>query len=249
MKILTATAVSKSFGTGNAKFWALKKMDISVSEQEFVAIMGTSGSGKSTLLNVLSGLDQPTTGEVILDGSFLNGCSENHLTEIRRQKIGFIFQSFNLIPVLTVLENVTLPFLLKSRLNKNVEKNAKELLNRVGLQDKYYAYPSELSGGQQQRVGIARALITNPKILMADEPTGSLDSNNSKEVLRIMREFCDNQGHSLVVVTHDSQVASYADRVLFLHDGELVDEVSLGQISPIINERRFIISQKMEEMV
>lgn len=249
MTVLFAQEIKKSYRMGGSEFWALKGVHFQIDEGEFVAIMGTSGSGKSTLLNILAGLDQPTSGEVVLNGTSLSGLSESQLTDLRRQQIGFIFQAFHLVPVLTALENVTLPYLLRNRGNRRLELQAKQMLDLMGLQDKYHSYPAELSGGQQQRVGIARALITKPKIILADEPTGSLDSNNSKELLHMMQQYCDEYQQSLVTVTHDPHVAAYAHRVLFLHDGELIDQIIFGKLHSSMFDRVQSIMRKMEELI
>lgn len=249
MTVLLAREIKKSFNIGNSEFWALKGINFHIDEGEFVAIMGTSGSGKSTLLNIMAGLDQPTSGEVVLNGTILSSLSESQRTDLRRQQIGFIFQSFHLVPVLTALENVTLPYLLKNKRNKSLELYAKRMLDLLGLHDKYHSYPAELSGGQQQRVGIARALITKPKIVLADEPTGSLDSNNSKEILQIMRQYCDEYKQALVTVTHDPHVAAYAHRVLFLHDGELIDQIVFDKLHFSMFDRVQAITRKMEELI
>lgn len=224
-QIVKVENVSKVYEEGNRSFYALKGVSMEVKKGEFLAIMGRSGSGKSTLLNMLSGLDQPSKGSVFLNGRSLYSLGDKQLTNIRRREVGFIFQFFNLLPVLTVFENVVLPLELAGQ--KRTRKSGEELLKRLGIDHLKDQYPSQLSGGQQQRVAIARSLITKPSIILADEPTGSLDSKTGKETLAILREFCDHLGHSLVMVTHDATVASYAHRVLFLQDGRVKDELAL----------------------
>lgn len=226
--VLEAISIGKVYGEGATQFQALKKVNLQLRRGEFVAIMGASGSGKSTLLNILSGLDRPTTGHVVWNGRNLNECTESELTKRRREHIGFIFQFFNLIPVLSALENVTLPLLLAKKQEKTTVQRAKQLLTTVGLEQKIDARPSEMSGGQQQRVAIARALIANPQIIVADEPTGNLDSKTSKDIMSLLRECCNRMNQSLIVVTHDAHVASYADRILSMRDGELTEKLEMA---------------------
>lgn len=225
--VLEAKSINKIYGTHDNQFYALKNIHLQVQKGEFLAIMGASGSGKSTLLNVLSGLDKPTSGEVILDNIDITKAGDAALTKIRSENIGFIFQFFNLLSILTAEENVLLPLLLSKRNKNGLKGKAKELLNLLGIGHLHSAHPPNMSGGQQQRVAIARALITDPKIILADEPTGSLDSKTSKEILGILRYFCDTLHHSMVMVTHDANVASYAHRIVFMEDGQLVDELKL----------------------
>lgn len=225
--MLEAKSIEKTYGSGDQRFYALRNVDVGVKKGEFVAIMGASGSGKSTLLNVLSGLDKPTKGEVWIAGHNLAAASDAELTKIRSENIGFIFQFFNLIPVLTAEENVSLPVLLSRKDQRKAKKKAKKLLDLVGIGHLAGTRPANMSGGQQQRVAIARALMTEPKIILADEPTGSLDSKTSKDILEILRYFCDNLNHSMIMVTHDANVASYAHRIVFMEDGQLVNELIL----------------------
>jgi putative ABC transport system ATP-binding protein len=203
---------------------ALGGVDISIFRGEFVAIVGPSGCGKSTLLNLLGGLDQPTKGSVLLDGQNLAQLSEEQLAFLRRQKMGFIFQRHDLFPELTARENIEFPLLLGGISPAERTKRAEELLSQIGLPEKADHLPDELSGGQQQRVGIARALANNPTILLADEPTGNLDSATSAEIIRILIQLTHNQNLTLVMVTHDPEVAEQADRKLALRDGHLVDD-------------------------
>ncbi|MFP3845815.1 ABC transporter ATP-binding protein [Priestia filamentosa] len=242
--VLDINHVSKIYGEESNKFYALKDVSVRIKEGEFLAIMGTSGSGKSTLLNMMSGLDKPSTGEVILNNQKLNSLNDADLTTLRRDNIGFIFQFFNLIPVLTALENVTLPVDLAGK--KNMKDKAGELLKLLGISQLKNSYPSQMSGGQQQRIAIARALITEPKIILADEPTGSLDSKTGKEILNILRHFCDHLNHSLVMVTHDATVTSYAHRVIFLQDGIIQDEILLQNKDLTYKEKISQITKKVE---
>lgn len=247
--ILETKHLGKEYGKGSTRFQALKDVNLQIRKGEFVAIMGQSGSGKSTLLNMISGLDQPTSGEIILNHTLMNQLNNTERTLLRREKIGFIFQFFNLIPVLNVLENVTLPLVLRGVKNKNVEQTALDLLKTVGLADKVSSQIAELSGGQQQRVAIARALVSRPAIIMADEPTGSLDSKTSKDVLALLRECCYKFNQTIVMVTHDAQVASYAKRVLFMRDGQLVDELWIDQNAANRSQPVTEISRRIEAMV
>ncbi|MFP3888406.1 ABC transporter ATP-binding protein [Priestia filamentosa] len=244
--VLHINHVNKVYGEESNKFYALRDVNVKVKEGEFLAIMGTSGSGKSTLLNMMSGLDKPSTGEVILHNQTLNSLNDANLTTLRRDYIGFIFQFFNLIPVLTTLENVMLPLDLAGK--KNRKDKAEEILELLGISQLKNAYPPQMSGGQQQRVAIARALITEPKIILADEPTGSLDSKTGKEILNILRHFCDHLNHSLVMVTHDATVASYAHKVIFLQDGMLQEELLLKNKDWTHREKVSHITKKVEEI-
>jgi len=224
MEILRTAALCKSYGTGNTRIDALKDVNISIRQGEFVAVVGPSGSGKSTLLHLLGGVDQPTSGKVVIDGASIYNLNEKELAIFRRRKVGFIFQFYNLIPVLTAEENITLPLLLD---NKKVDsKYIEELLHILGLQDRRHHLPSELSGGQQQRVSIGRALAYKPSIILADEPTGNLDSRNSKEIVDLLRLSVQKYHQTLVIITHDINIASQADRIITIEDGAIVkDEV------------------------
>jgi putative ABC transport system ATP-binding protein len=214
-------AVRKVYGKGGSAVVALAGISMRFPRGGFTAVMGPSGSGKSTFLQCAAGLDRPTSGSVVLDGEELTGMNENALTKLRRDRIGFIFQAFNLLPALTVEQNVTVPQLLAGRrLNK---KSIHEVLARVGLLDRRKHLPAELSGGQQQRVAIARALATRPAVVFADEPTGALDTRTAAQVLGLLRESAGQQ--TVVMVTHDPVAASYADRVVFLADGQFVGEL------------------------
>jgi putative ABC transport system ATP-binding protein len=224
MEILKTTNLTKTYGVGETKVEALKNIDISVKQGEFVAIVGASGSGKSTMLHLLGGLDRPSEGKVMIDGKDIYELSEKELSVFRRRKIGFIFQFYNLIPVLTAEENITLPLLLD---NKNVDQEyIKELLELLGLKDRKNHLPNELSGGQQQRVSIGRALSYKPSIILADEPTGNLDSKNSRDVMELLTFSVRKYHQTLILITHDLDIAAQADRVITIEDGAIVkDEV------------------------
>lgn len=224
MEVLKTIDLCKSYGSGDTKVNALKNINISINEGEFVAVVGASGSGKSTLLHLLGGVDKPTSGKVIVDGSDIYTLSEKELAVFRRRKVGFIFQFYNLIPVLTAEENIVLPILLD---NKKVDKKyEEELINILGLQHRRNHFPSELSGGQQQRVSIGRALAYKPSIILADEPTGNLDSKNSKEIIELLRFSVQKYHQTLIIITHDLNIASQADRIITVEDGCVVkDEV------------------------
>jgi putative ABC transport system ATP-binding protein len=216
-------AVSKRFGRGDSQVTALREVNIRIPSGTFAAVMGPSGSGKSTFLHCAAGLDRPTSGSVFLGstGIDLATMSEPKLTVLRRRQIGFVFQAFNLIPALTVRQNVTLPLRLAGE--RADSRRVADILHRVGLADRAGHRPAQLSGGQQQRVAIARALITQPEVVFADEPTGSLDSNTSRDILSLLRHTVDTTGQTTVMVTHDPIAASYADAVIFLADGRIVD--------------------------
>ena len=224
--------VRKVYGSGEAAVTALDGVTIDLPPRSFTAIMGPSGSGKSTLMHVAAGLDRPTSGEVAFGDTELTHLSERRLTLLRRERIGFVFQAFNLIPSLTVAQNIELPLRLDGRRARRSE--LREIAGRVGLQDRMRHRPAQLSGGQQQRVAIARALITHPEVVFADEPTGALDTRTGQGVLGLLQNLMDGEGHTVVMVTHDPVAAAYADRVLLLADGRVagvldaptVDEVA-----------------------
>lgn len=222
MEILKVENLTKIYGKDENKVEALKGVSLSVNKGEFVAIVGASGSGKSTLLHLLGGLDRPTGGKVIIDGESIYNYNEEKLAIFRRRKIGFIFQFFNLIPVLDVEENIALPVLLD---NKKVDKKyLEEIINILGLKERKNHLPSELSGGQQQRVSIGRALLNKPSIILADEPTGNLDSKTSKDVIELLKLTARNFDQTLILITHDVNIASMADRVITIEDGEIVSD-------------------------
>jgi putative ABC transport system ATP-binding protein len=222
--IVTAVDLRRRFGEGEAAVDALDDVTLELPAGAFTAIMGPSGSGKSTLMHVLAGLDKPTSGIVTIDGIDLGSLDDRRLTELRRDKVGFIFQSFNLLPVLTAQENIELPLKIAGR--KVDETWRDQLVATVGLGDRLTHHPSELSGGQQQRVAVARALISKPAVVFADEPTGNLDSQSSAEVLRLLRQSVDELGQTVVMVTHDAGAAANADRILVLDDGKIVRDGS-----------------------
>jgi len=220
---VSGTGLRRRFGDGDAAVDALRGVDIHVPRGEFLAVMGPSGSGKSTLMHLLAGLDVPTSGSVRIDGEDLADLSDDRLAKLRRTRVGFIFQSFNLVPTLTAEENVVLPLQLAG---ERPDAAWLELvLSRVGLDGRRGHRPSELSGGQQQRVAVARALVTGPAVLFADEPTGNLDTRSGAEVLGLLREAVDSDGQTIVMVTHDPRAAAIADRVIFLADGTVVREL------------------------
>jgi putative ABC transport system ATP-binding protein len=227
MAILETSQVSKQYKMGEVTVDALAGVDFTVVEGEFVAIMGPSGSGKSTLLHLLGGLDGPTDGEVTLAGKHLAKLNDKEVTLIRRRNVGFVFQFFNLLPTLTAEENIALPLLIDGQNIKKHQEEIDRLLELVGLSDRRHHKPDQLSGGQQQRVAIARAFVTDPAIVLADEPTGNLDSKTGEEILELLRRSCDEMGQTIVVVTHDAKAASFADRVVFLMDGRIADHLKL----------------------
>jgi putative ABC transport system ATP-binding protein len=231
--VLEARSLAKTYDTGGAKVLALRGVDLAIERGEFVAIMGPSGCGKSTLLNLLAGLDRPTAGEVRLDGERIDQLNETELARLRRRKIGFVFQFFNLMPTLSVVENVELPLLLVGRRRKDARRSANELLSELGIADKHAAAPVQLSGGQQQRVALARALANTPDIVLGDEPTGNLDSASTREVLGLLHGARD-RGQTLLLVTHDARVAAAADRVVTLRDGLVSDETELQAARPVV---------------
>ena len=215
--------VRRSYGSGSSTVHGLRGVDLSLRRGSFTAVMGPSGSGKSTLLQCAAGLDRPTEGRVLLGGEDITGLSENRLTELRRSRVGFVFQSFNLLPSLSVEQNVLLPQRLAGR--RLDVRQARHLLDQVGLAGLGRRRPAELSGGQQQRVAIARALITRPEVVFGDEPTGALDTVTAREVLGLLRQAVDSMGATVVMVTHDPAAAAHADRVLFLADGMFAGEL------------------------
>jgi putative ABC transport system ATP-binding protein len=230
--VLEARSLAKTYDTGGAKVFGLRGVDLSIERGEFVAIMGPSGCGKSTLLNLLAGLDRPTSGEVWLDGERIDSLSETELARLRRRKVGFVFQFFNLVPTLSVVENVELPLLLVGCRRGEARRSANELLNELGIADKHSAAPALLSGGQQQRVALARALANTPDIVFGDEPTGNLDSAATREVLGLLRGARD-RGQTLLVATHDGRVAAAADRIVTLRDGLVSDAAELQAARPV----------------
>lgn len=227
MKILEVTNLCKTYGKGDTMVKALDNVSFSVEKGEFVAIIGPSGSGKSTLLHILGGVDVPTKGSVVIDQTDISNLDETALAIFRRRQIGLIYQFYNLIPILTVQENLTLPLLLDGR--KPDEKQISTLVKRLGLENRLDHLPNQLSGGQQQRVSIGRALVNNPALMLADEPTGNLDSENSKEIISLLRQFNKDFNQTVIIITHDEKIANSADRVITIEDGKITgDEVRIG---------------------
>ena len=218
--VVSARGVTRRFGSGDTAVDALRGVDVDLDRGQFVAIMGPSGSGKSTLMHILAGLDAPTNGQTWIDGTQITGLGDKALTLLRRQKIGFVFQFFNLLPMLTAGENLDLPLAVAG--TKPDAEWREQLVAEVGIGDRLSHRPSELSGGQQQRVAIARALISRPAVVFADEPTGNLDSKTGQEILDLLRRSADELGQTIVMVTHDPRAAAIADRVMFLQDGLIV---------------------------
>lgn len=227
MKILEVTNLCKTYGKGDTMVKALDNVSFSVEKGEFVAIIGPSGSGKSTLLHILGGVDVPTKGSVVINQTDISNLDETALAIFRRRQIGLIYQFYNLIPILTVQENLTLPLLLDGR--KPDEKQISTLVKRLGLEHRLDHLPNQLSGGQQQRVSIGRALVNNPALMLADEPTGNLDSKNSKEIISLLRQFNKDFNQTVIIITHDEKIANSADRVITIEDGKITgDEVRIG---------------------
>ncbi|NLJ99231.1 MAG: ABC transporter ATP-binding protein [Tissierellia bacterium] len=224
MEVVKVENLSKSYGTGNTRVDALKDINLTINQGQFVAVVGPSGSGKSTLLHLLGGVDKPTNGKVYVDGVDVYDLSEKELAIFRRRKVGFIFQFYNLVPVLTAEENMLLPILLDQK--KINREHFEELINILDLNDRRHHLPNELSGGQQQRVSIGRALAYNPSIVLADEPTGNLDSKNSKEIVNLLKISIRKYNQTLILITHDLNIASQADRIITMEDGSIIkDEV------------------------
>lgn len=230
MPITEAIGLKKQYNLGNITVDALAGVDLVVEKGEFVALMGPSGSGKSTLLHLLGGLDKPSDGEVTLAGQRLSLLDDNQVTLVRRRNVGFVFQFFNLLPILTAEENVALPLTIDGKDFRKYQDRIDQLLELVGLTERRRHRPDQLSGGEQQRVSIARALITEPAIVLADEPTGNLDSKTGASIMELLRRSCDELGQTIVVVTHDPRAATYADRVVFLQDGRIVDCIPFSGI-------------------
>jgi putative ABC transport system ATP-binding protein len=234
--IVNAVDVHRRYGEGDAAVDALAGVTVGFERGQFSAIMGPSGSGKSTLMHILAGLDRPTSGSVTLDGAEITGLDDADLTRLRRDKLGFVFQFFNLIPVLTAEENVMLPLSIAGK--KPDPEWFRRLIDTVGLSDRLTHRPAELSGGQQQRVAVARALVSRPAVVFADEPTGNLDSRSSEEVLGLLRTAVDEFGQTVVMVTHDPEAASYADRLVILRDGQVVHDGTVGSTDDVIELMR-----------
>lgn len=221
--------ISKIYLQGKKEIHALSSVSFGIEKGEFISIMGASGSGKSTLLNLIGGLDQPSAGEIFIDDSPLHGISDDELTLIRRKKVGFVFQFFNLLPILTAAENVGLPLLLDGVRFSQIQDKVIRLLESVGLGSRARHRPEQLSGGEMQRVAIARALITSPAVLLADEPTGNLDSHISEEILCLLKDL-NQSGQTIVMVTHDARAASFGNRIIRLKDGGIVEDIAVSGI-------------------
>jgi putative ABC transport system ATP-binding protein len=230
--IVQANDISRRYGDGDTAVDALSDVSVDFERDRFTAIMGPSGSGKSTLMHILAGLDRPTSGTVLLDGTEITDLDDAELTQLRRDKLGFIFQFFNLLPVLTAEENLVLPLSIAGR--KPDQAWLEQLIRTVGLEDRRTHRPSELSGGQQQRVAVARALVSRPAVVFADEPTGNLDSKASEDVLKLLRQAVDEFDQTVILVTHDPDAAVYADRLLTLRDGRMVSDAAPGTADEVI---------------
>jgi len=222
--MIRTEALTKTYGTADRPITALNAVNLTVETGEFLAIMGPSGSGKSTLLYLLGGLERPTSGKILLRDADISTLNDDDLSRLRRQSLGFVFQFFNLIPVLSAQENVAMTLILDGTPRAEALTRAHAALAQVGMADRSTHRPSELSGGQQQRVALARALVAKPAVVMADEPTGNLDSRSSDEVIHMLRRTVDEVGQTLILVTHDPRIAAYADRIVFLKDGTIVDD-------------------------
>jgi putative ABC transport system ATP-binding protein len=230
--VVVADDVTRVYGEGDTAVNALRGVSLQIAERKLTAVMGPSGSGKSTLMHILAGLDKPTSGDVAIAGTTITSLSDTDLTKLRRDHIGFVFQFFNLLPMLTAEENITLPLSIAGK--KPDEEWFTTLIDKVGLADRLTHRPAELSGGQQQRVAIARALASRPTVVFADEPTGNLDSATSGEILDLMRESVDELGQTTVMVTHDARAAAIADRILFLADGLIVRDLPRSEPHDVI---------------
>ena len=230
--VVVADEVTRRYGAGDTAVDALKGVSLEVGQGKLTAVMGPSGSGKSTLMHILAGLDKPTSGTVRIDGTEITTLKDSDLTKLRRRHIGFVFQFFNLLPMLTAEENITLPLSIAG--DKPDPEFFGDLIEKVGLEDRLHHRPSELSGGQQQRVAIARALVSRPTVVFADEPTGNLDSTTGQEILALVRSAAEEYGQTTVMVTHDAAAAAIADRILFLADGLIADELTRSEPAEIL---------------
>ena len=240
MSIVQVENLTKIYGTGDTAVTALDHVGMTVNEGEMVAVMGPSGCGKSTLLHLIGGMDQASEGRVQLDGHDLADLNDARLTELRRRKIGLVFQFFNLIPVLTAVENAALPLILDGIKPPQARARAADWLKKFGMENRLSNRPDQLSGGQQQRVAIARALVAEPSLILADEPTGNLDSRAGDEIAGLLRQVSEQWGRAVLMVTHDPRIAAYADRIIFLKDGKIVDETRLsgnGDQAQIVREK------------
>jgi putative ABC transport system ATP-binding protein len=247
MSVVETSSLNKRYDLGEHAVDALVAVDFVVEEGEFVAIMGPSGSGKSTLLHLIGGLDQPTNGEVTLNGQRLSLMKDKQITLLRRRNIGFVFQFFNLLPTLSAAENITLPLLIDGKNLPAYEERLQTILSLIGLTDRQHHKPEQLSGGEQQRVALARALIMEPAIVLADEPTGNLDSKTGMAIMELLKRSCAELGQTIVIVTHDPRAASTADRVVFLRDGAIVEEIRFEAQADKTERLRAIIDE-MEKL-
>jgi len=245
--VLEALGLGKKYQMGEVSVEALSGFDFKIAKGEFVAIMGPSGSGKSTLLHLLGGLDKPTQGEVTLAGRRLSVMDDKQVTLVRRHNIGFVFQFFNLLPTLTAEENIALPLVIDGKDIRKYQQRIEALLALVGLTDRRNHKPDQLSGGEQQRVALARALVTEPAIVLTDEPTGNLDSRTGTVIMNLLKRSCQELDQALIVVTHDARAATYADRVIFLRDGRLVQEIHFSADQDI-SERLSLVVKAFEAL-
>jgi putative ABC transport system ATP-binding protein len=227
--IVEVRDLTKVYGSGETAVTALDHVNLSVNQGEYVAVMGPSGCGKSTLLNLVGGLDRPTSGQVFIDGQDIAQMTDRDLTQLRRRRLGFVFQFFNLIPVLNATENAALPLTLDGVEGSVARKRAEEWLERVGLEGRLRNLPDQLSGGQQQRVAVARALVTDPALVLADEPTGNLDTKSAEEIAELLKQAAQEWNRAVVMVTHDPRIAAHARRIVFMRDGRIIDDVTLAE--------------------
>ncbi len=245
MALIQTENLTKVYGSGETAVTALDSVNLQVNPGEFVAVMGPSGCGKSTLLHLLGGLDRPTDGKVTIDGTALAAMKDDDLAKLRRKRIGFVFQFYNLIPVLNAAENAALPVTLDGVRPAEAKKHAVKWLQKFGLGDRLHSRPDQLSGGQQQRVAIARALVADPALILADEPTGNLDTRAADEIAALLARVSKEFGRAVVMVTHDPRIAAYANRIIFLKDGAIVDETVLERKS---GDKAKMLAEKMREI-
>lgn len=238
--VLQAAALEKEYLLGSSTVHALRGVDFVIQSGEFVAIMGPSGSGKSTLLHLVGGLDTASSGEITLAGKQLSLLKDRELTMLRRKNVGFVFQFFNLIPTLTAEENIALPMIIDETSDRNPEERVGFLLDLIGLADRRDHKPDQLSGGEQQRIALARAMAHEPAIVLADEPTGNLDSNTGDAIMNLLRQSCDRLGQTIIIVTHDARAAAFADRIVFLQDGKIEHELSLEKCPDPLQKLKLI---------
>lgn len=246
MSIVQTQSLTKIYGKGDTAVTALSDLNLTLRAGEFVAVMGPSGCGKSTLLHLIGGLDRATRGRVIIDGHDLTDLNDAKLTELRRRKIGFVFQFYNLIPVLNAVENAALPLTLDGVKPAEAKAKATDWLKKVGLESRLHNRPDQMSGGQQQRVAVARALVAEPALVLADEPTGNLDSKAADDIAGVLRQISDDWGRAVLMVTHDPRIAAYADRIIFLKDGTIVDDTRLDSRRDSAEAKR--VREKVEAL-